>query len=144
MPDEKLNPDVYEQLYLLNIESQNKMSVSDIEKFCIRLKKDDITSHDFSSIISLLESYEEYFLTYEPIAQRLTTMGRTQLSKRLDEILSDVQETLTIFKQLYKNSNGDKNGANKKSDVDYINNMTNDTSMIGSDKNMIKNFLDNS
>jgi hypothetical protein len=125
MPDEKRNPDVYEQFYLLNIESQNKMLVSDIEKFCIRLKKDDIPSRDLSPIISLLESYEKYFLTYEPIAQRLTTMGRTQLSKRLYEILSDVQETFTIFQQSYHRSIGDKKSADETnknmSDADETN-----------------------
>lgn len=103
MPDEKRNPDMYEQLYLLNIESQNKKIIYDIENFCTCLKKHDTTTEDLLQIINLLRIYEDYFLSYVPIVRRLDEMGKTQLSKRLDEILSDVRETSTIFKQINPN-----------------------------------------
>lgn len=100
MTDEDLNPDVYEQLYLLNIESQRKMSISDIEKFCISIKEK--SAIDLLQVINLLEQYEKYFLSYEPIAKRLDKMGRTQLSKILEELLIDIRETLDIFVKLHQ------------------------------------------
>lgn len=101
--DEQRNPDIYEQLYLLNIESQNKMSISDIENFYTRMKQHIATYKDLLSIIDLLNIYEAYFLSYTPIVQRLDKIGKHQLSKRLDEILSDLREAIQIFQQMNKN-----------------------------------------
>lgn len=98
MENEQLNLDAYEQLYLLNIESQNKMSTYHVENFCTHTSQHTATFQDLSSIIDLLTGYEEYFLSYEPIAQRLDKIGRTELSKKLGEILSDIRGTLTIFR----------------------------------------------
>lgn len=100
MENEQLNLDAYEQLYLLNIESQIKMSTSYVENFCTLTSQHTATFQDLSSIIDLLTDYEEYFLSYEPIAQRLDKIGRIELSKKLGEILSDIRGTLTIFRDV--------------------------------------------
>lgn len=109
MTDEKLNPDAYEQLYLLNIENQRKMSISDIENFRVSMKQKVVTPQDLLSIINLFRTYEAYFLSYEPIVRRLDRIGKTRLSKRLDEILIDIRETLEIFKKPYQDMLDSKN-----------------------------------
>lgn len=109
MTDEQLNPDAYEQMYILNIESQLKMSINDIEKFCIQMRQHNVTCQDLSSMINLLNTYDAYFSTYKPIAQRLDKIGKYQLSKRLDEILNDTKITIQIFRQIHQNLlNADK------------------------------------
>ncbi len=105
MKNETLNLDDYEQLYLLNIESQNKMAVSDIENFCVRIRQKSVTTQDLRDIINSLRTYDAYFLYYEPIAQRLDKLGKPQLSKRLNEILCDIRETSKIFKEMIENEN---------------------------------------
>jgi DNA helicase IV len=102
MTEEKLDPDAYERLYLLNIESQNKALMIDIEDFCIRAKQHIVTSQDVLFITNLLRRYDAYFLSYLPIAKRLDQIGKQLLSKRLDEILYDIRETSTIFQNAYK------------------------------------------
>ncbi len=108
---EQSNPDVYEQLYLSNIESQNIMSISDIENF--RISQHTDISQDLLSMIKRLKEYNAYFLSCKPIAQRLSNIGKLQLSKRLNEILSDTEEAIKIFKRAYENTL-DKNETNRK------------------------------
>ncbi len=103
MKNETLNPDDYEQLYLLNIESQNKVAVSDIENFCVCIRQKSVTIQDLRNIIDSLRTYETYFLSYEPIARRLYKLGNPQLSDRLNEILYDIRETCKIFKETIEN-----------------------------------------
>lgn len=103
MKNETLNPDDYEQLYLLNIESQNKMAVFDIENFCVRMRQKSVKTQDLRDMINSLNIYDTYFLSYEPIAQRLDKLGRPQLSKRLNEILYDIRETSKIFRWVVEN-----------------------------------------
>jgi len=103
MKNETLNPDDYEQFYLLNIESQNKVAVSDIENFCVCIRQKPVTIQDLRDIIDSLRIYETYFLSYEPIAQRLDKLGNPQLSTRLNEILCDIRETCKIFKETIEN-----------------------------------------
>lgn len=105
--NERLNPDAYEELYILNIESQNKILISDIENFCSRMKENVVTPEDLSAIIRYLKMYEGYFLSYISIVDRLDKIGKPQLSKRMNEILYDIRETITIFQGLQKN-NGKK------------------------------------
>lgn len=116
--DEQLEQDAYEQLYLLNIESQNKISLSYVEKFCTYMKQNVVTSQDLKDIVNYLNLYEAYFMSYTPIAQRLDNIGKPQLSKRLDEILYDIRETSIIFKQLNTNIFGNNN--NSKRGIDKI------------------------
>lgn len=101
MTDEHLNPDTYEQLYFLNIESQYKTLVTDIEKFCSHMKQNVVVPEDISIIVHSLYMYEMYFLSYEPIAQRLDKIGRPKLYIRLNEILDDIKETAVIFKRIH-------------------------------------------
>lgn len=106
MIGEESNPEIYEQLYLLNIESQNRMAISEIENFAAC--KEDI-SKNMLSIIEMLGYYEKYFLCYEPIAQRLSKNGRLQLYKRLEEILGDTREAIDIFQCAYQKMNTNRN-----------------------------------
>lgn len=113
MTNEQNDLDTYEQLYLLNIESQNKMSIADVENFCSYMKQNVVTSQDLLDIINSLNMYQAYFLSYEPIAKRLDNSGKPQLSKRLGEILCDISETATIFRQLNKNIYDTNNNGKK-------------------------------
>ncbi len=106
MIGEESNPEIYEQLYLLNIESQNRMAISEIENFAAC--KEDI-SKNMLSIIETLKYYENYFLCYEPIAQRLSKNGRLQLYKRLEEILGDTRKAIDIFQCTYQKMNTNRN-----------------------------------
>lgn len=99
-----------EKLYLMNIESQIKMCMSEIENFCETIRKRDITIDDLSQKINSLDTYYDYFLSYEPIAKRLSDIGRKDLSEKTNEILSDVKETSTILRQLYKYMKENNNG----------------------------------
>lgn len=105
MTNEDLNPDVYEKMYLLNIESQNTILISNIKTFCTRITNKIATLKELSSVLDLLDMYDVYFFSYAPIAQRLDALGKTQLSKRLYEISYDVQETIKIFRQLQDANN---------------------------------------
>ena len=103
MKNETLNPDDYEQLYLLNIESQNKMAIFDIENFCVRMRQKSVKTQDLRDMINSINVYDTYFLSYEPIARRLDKLGKPQLSKRLNEILCDIRETSKIFREVVEN-----------------------------------------
>lgn len=115
MPDEKRNPDVYEELYIMNIESQYKLLIYNIENFCTRLKGGTITSEDLQHIIDLINLYDIYFLSFEPMANRLDKIGKIRLSIRLKEILADSIETKKIFNGLIKILS-----FNKKGDLIYL------------------------
>jgi hypothetical protein len=103
MKNEMLNPDDYEQLYLLNIESQNKMAILDIENFCVCMRQKSVKTQDLRDMINSLKMYDSYFLSYEPIARRLDKLGKPQLSKRLNEIICDIRETSKIFREVVGN-----------------------------------------
>ncbi len=118
MIDEELDLDTYEQLYIMNIESQNRMVMCDIENFAMNKRSNVDIIESFHSIIKTLQLYEKYFLFYEPTAQRLTKNGRTQLSKRLYEILSDIHETIHIFEYGCQRA---INKENLDTDIDLIN-----------------------
>lgn len=117
MKSEIHNPDDYEQLYLLNIESQNKMAVFEVEKICERIRQKSVTSQDLRDIINSLNLYSTYFLSYEPIAQRLLKLGKPQLSERLNEILFDIRDTSKIFRDIVETmseNNSEKINKDKK------------------------------
>lgn len=115
MTDEHINPDSYEQLCLLNIESQNKVLVSDIENFCMNIRRHVATYQDLLSMIDSLKKYETYFLCYKPFVQRLDKLERYQSSKRLEEVIDDIRKTLAIFEQIHIDMLGDHK--NMKHDV---------------------------
>ncbi len=117
MIGEESNPEIYEQLYLLNIESQNRMAISEIENFAAC--KEDI-SKNMLSIIEMLGYYEKYFLCYEPIAQRLSKNGRLQLYKRLEEILGDTRKAIDIFQCAYQKMNTNRNIRNDENNENSV------------------------
>ncbi len=98
---EEHNLETYEQLYLLNMESQYRAVISDIMKF-IEDKKlgkepDVENTKDFIYAIDILRRYEKYFLYCESISKKLEEKGKYQLSEKLGYILGDIRGTIHIF-----------------------------------------------
>jgi hypothetical protein len=89
----------YEDLYLSNIESQNKMAILEVEAFATKMINSDTKSEDIAFMIRRLGEYEKYFLLYNPIVESFTKMGKPNLSQRLEDVLSDIRGAALIFQQ---------------------------------------------
>ena len=96
------NSEWYEQIHLSNLEFQNREITSEVVSFSENIKNSVNRSQDMLDMIGRLYEYRRYFLFHEDVAKYLVEEGKPQLSKRLNEILTDLQETLQIFNKTYE------------------------------------------
>lgn len=103
MTDEfQINSEWYEQMQIFNFEFQNREIMSEVETFSENIKNSVNRSQDMRQMIGRLYDYRRYLLFHEDMAKYLVEEGKPQLSKRLNEILTDLQETLQIFNKTYE------------------------------------------
>lgn len=90
----------YERLWLQKLEEQNHI-LFDIAKGWFQGYKN---SQQLSQIIVISQEWEKYFITFEPIAQKLNKDGRPHMLNRLNVILNDIRKSIQICQQMYQSA----------------------------------------
>lgn len=102
MTEDKFILENYEQSQISNIEEQHNRLISEIANFVAYSTTRFVSSHEILRLLNRLREYERYFLSCEPVAQYLNDVGKFTFSKKLNDILNDVRESIKIFQQSYQ------------------------------------------
>ncbi len=63
-----------------------------------------LTSEELAAIIDCAKSFENYYLSYEPVAAQLAALGFANLSRHLAQLTKETAAGLAVYQTMYQSA----------------------------------------